>query len=167
MRWILDACTLIYLVKSELFEKFHSLSDNDIHIDTSVYEEAVIEGKNRNCQDAFLVENILKKFKIPVIPVEIKEFYDLFHNPGETSTFILAKEDGVGITSDRRAYNKFYQKKIRVIKLEQFFFQKYTERKLDIQILKEILKKLEDVWAISSKEHLHILSKIRDKEEKI
>lgn len=166
MRWIFDACTLIYLVKSELFEKFHLLSDYTICIDSSVYNEVVTEGKAHEFDDALIVEKVLKTFKIPIIPVEIGKFLETFRDPGETSTFLLAKEDGVGVTSDRRAYTKFRQRNARVIKLEQFFFQKYLEEKIDILEFMRVLKKLEEVWAITSKDYLNILVKINYKDEK-
>lgn len=36
MRWILDACTLIYLIKTNLFENFVDLIDYPLMIDSSV-----------------------------------------------------------------------------------------------------------------------------------
>jgi hypothetical protein len=165
MRWILDACTLIYLVKSNLFDLFYSLAKFPICIDTSVFDESVIQGKKHNHQDAITVEKALMKFKIPVIPVEIQEYISIFRDPGETSLYILANDDGVGVTSDRRAYNKFLEHNINVLKLEQFFFQKYIDKLLTKKDLIDILAKLEEIWALSSKEHLNILSNITELEE--
>ena len=160
MRWILDACTLIYIVKSESFETFYSLCDFPINIDSSVFEEVVIQGKKYNYQDAFTIEKTLQIHKIPVIQVEIQDYIEILHDPGETSTFVLANEDGVAITSDRRAYSKYQQTNIQVIKLEQFFIHKYLDNKLQKEELLTILSNLERIWAITPKDYLNILSKL-------
>jgi len=125
----------------------------------------VLQGKKYNYQDAFTIEKILQMYKIPVIQVEIQDYIEIFHDPGETSTYILASEDGVAITSDRRAYNKFQQAHIHVIKLEQFFFQKYLENKLQKEELLTILSNLERIWAITPEDYLNILSKLNIVEE--
>ena len=107
MRWILDACTLIYLIKTDMFSKFMTLVEFPVVIDSSVYQEVVVYGKKNKYPDANDAEISLNEFKIPVISIDISEELFRFRDPGETSCYILAKEDGICLTSDDRAYKKF------------------------------------------------------------
>ncbi len=90
MRWILDSCTLIYLVKLKLFNRFKELAQNPIVIDSSVYTEVIIDGKNRNYPDATEAEKILNDAQIPVISLDISKDLNLFIDPGETSCYLLS-----------------------------------------------------------------------------
>lgn len=71
MRFILDANTLIYLVKAGLTQEFIKLIDNEIVIDKSVYTEVVEKGIENNYPDSYLVRNFLEMNQIPIIPVNI------------------------------------------------------------------------------------------------
>lgn len=160
MRWILDACTLIYLVKTNLLEDLISLEKYQLIIDTSVYQEVIIDGKANNYSDAYKAEKILKKFKIPIISIDVKDDLNLFRNAGETSCYILAKEDGVCITSDIRAYRKIHNKGQKVIRLDSFYFQKFKEGLLTEHRFITYLKKLEYINAITPKSILFFKEKI-------
>ncbi len=129
---------------------------NSVVIDTSVYQEVVTNGKKNNFPDAFIADKKMTNHKIPIIPTDVSKYIELFRDPGETSCFILGLESGVTITSDRRAYNKFKSNGIPVIKIEQLFFEKYQNGLIKKAEIKEILKKLENVNAISSKLHFKI-----------
>ena len=52
MRYILDANALIYLVKSGLSQKFLKLLEDNVVIDSSVYEEVIEKGINNEYPDA-------------------------------------------------------------------------------------------------------------------
>ena len=130
MRWILDACSLIYLIKADLFSKFMNLIEYPVVIDSSVYQEVVINGKANNFSDASDAEISLNRFKIPVISIDISEELNRFRDPGETSCYILAKEDGVCLTSDDRAYKKFLKAEQKVMILDSFYFEKLDRNQL-------------------------------------
>ena len=81
MRWILDACTLIYLVKAKLFTRFMELVNIPVIIDSSVFQEVVIEGKAKNYHDAIEAEKILNNNRIPVISIDITKDYTVLSIP--------------------------------------------------------------------------------------
>jgi len=130
MRWILDACTLIYIVKLKLFENFISLIQHPLVIDSSVFEEVITKGMLNNYSDAFEAEKLLQRFKIPVISIDISQDFHFFRDVGETSCFILAKDGGIYITSDDKTYKKMFKLGQKVIRLDSFYFQNYLDKKL-------------------------------------
>ena len=165
MRWILDACTLIYLIKADLFSKFMNLTKYPVVIDSSVYQEVVINGKANNFSDASDAEISLNRFKIPVISIDISEELNRFRDPGETSCYILAKEDGVCLTSDDRAYKKFLKAEQKVMRLDSFFFEKLDQNRLTEAEFIKILKKFEFINATKPKSFLFFLEKLQKRKE--
>jgi len=161
MRLILDSCTLIYLIKAKLFEEFIGLSDFPVVIDSSVYHEVIIKGKENNYPDAFEAERLLNLYKIPIIPTDISDEIYFFRDKGETSCFILAKEGGICLTSDNRALKKLEKKQIIAIKLEKFFFEMVLRNKLSKKNFFDYLIKLESISAINPKSILLFLEKLK------
>ena len=94
MRWILDANTLISLVKTKLQDRFKSLSKHEIVIDTSVYKETVLVGLKHGYIDATRIKGFLEKNRIPIIPVDVSAKLHIFKDAGETSCFLLGDIDG-------------------------------------------------------------------------
>ncbi|TXT54499.1 MAG: hypothetical protein BAJALOKI1v1_2150004 [Promethearchaeota archaeon] len=164
MRWILDACTLIYLVKTDLIEHFIMLLKYPLVIDSSVFKEVVIDGKVNTHPDAFKAENILEKFKIPVINIDISKDVYLFRDAGETSCYILAKEEGICMTSDERAYKKFITLGMNVIRLDTFYFQKCIDGVLNKKEFLEILRRLEENNATKPKSILFFIEQLQKRE---
>ncbi|MFO8020458.1 MAG: hypothetical protein R6U96_17685 [Promethearchaeia archaeon] len=165
MRWILDACTLIYLVKTNLFENFVDLIDYPLIIDSSVHEEVVLNGKRHNYTYAFEAEKLLKQFRIPVIPIDVSKYLILFRDAGETSCYILAKEEGICLTSDERAYKKFLKHGKKVIRLDTFYFRKCVEGRLTKQEFMNALNRLESVNATKPKSILFFMKKLENQME--
>ncbi|MBN1216326.1 MAG: hypothetical protein JXA99_12905 [Candidatus Lokiarchaeota archaeon] len=165
MRWILDACTLIYIVKAELFEQFMNLVSYPVVIDSSVFQEVIIEGKKNNYPDAKKAEKLLNKYKIPTISIDISNDLQLFRDAGETSCYILSKEDGICLTSDDKAFKKFLKERLKVIRLDTFFFEMFVQEQLSEVEFINILKSLEIVSGTTPKSILFFLEKIRQKKE--
>jgi len=165
MRWILDACTLIYLIKAKLFSKFMDLAKHPVVIDTSVYQEVVINGKVKNYLDASEAESSLSKFKIPVISIDVSEELNRFIDLGETSCYILAKEDGICLTSDDRAYKKFFSENLKVMRVDTFYFEKLNQNQINEAEFIGILKKLEFINATKPKSILFFMEKLQQKKE--
>ena len=165
MRWILDACTLIYLIKTDLFSKFMTLVEFPVVIDSSVYQEVVVYGKKNKYPDANDTEISLNEFKIPVISIDISEELFRFRDPGETSCYILAKEDGICLTSDDRAYKKFIKEEQKAMRLDSFYFEKLNQKKLTEAEFLIILKKLEAIHATKPKSFLFFLEKLNQRKE--
>lgn len=161
MRWILDACTLIYLVKAKLFKQFIELTEYPIVIDSSVYEEVIINGKINEYPDAFEAEELLKKYKIPIIPIDIDEFLYIFKDAGETSCYILAKDEGICLTSDDRAYKKFCKQNENVLRLDTFYYQKFKHNIITKKEFIAILVQLESVNATKPKSILYFIEKMK------
>lgn len=163
MRWILDSCTLIYLIKAKLFSEFMDLIKFPLVIDSSVYEEAVIKGKVKKYPDAGEVEFALNKFKIPVISIDISQDLNRFNDPGETSCYILAKEDGICLTSDDRAYKKFISEDLKVMKVDTFYFELLNQNHISEDEFFRILKKLEIINATKPKSILFFMEKLKQR----
>lgn len=165
MRWILDACTLIYLVKAKLFTKFMDLVRYSVVIDSSVYQEVVIEGKKMNYPDASEAEKFLNNFKIPVISIDVSRDINRFIDPGETSCYILTKEDGICLTSDDRAYKKLLGENLQVMRIDSFYFNKFKQDDITQTEFIKILKKLESVSATKPKSILFFMEKLQKRKE--
>lgn len=152
MRLILDACTLIYLVKANLFDRFMKLSITDVVvIDSSVYEEAVIVGKQKNYPDAILIEDALTRHNIAIIAIDVKPHLEKFQDAGETSCYILASLDGICITTDKKARAKYKGFNISAMKLDQYFYQLTTIGTVTAAEFLDVLKRLQNVNAIDAK----------------
>jgi len=160
MRWILDACTLIYLVKSKLFLEFIQLTQNSVVIDTSVHKEVIIDGKNQNYPDAFEAETCLNHAHIPIISNDISEEIYRMIDPGETSCFILAQTDGICVTSDDRAYNKFKLHNSPVIRLDALYFEFFKQKQILESRLFEIFDSLKQCNGIKSQSILFFKKEI-------
>ena len=165
MRWILDACTIIYLIKADLFSQFMKLAKYPVVIDSSVYQEVVINGKASNYPDADDAEFSLNQFKIPVISIDISKDLNRFRDPGETSCYILVKEEGICLTSDDRAYKKFIVSGQQVMRLDSFYFEKLNQKMLSEAEFIAILKKLETINATKPKSILFYLEKLQQPKE--
>lgn len=165
MRWILDACTLIYLIKAKLFRQFIDLVDFPVVIDSSVYQEVVIEGKVNNYPDAIEAEALLNEFRIPIISIDVFKELFRFVDPGETSCYLLAIEGGVCLTSDDRAYQKFLNENLNVMRIDTFYFEKFNQNQIKKQEFLIILNKLESVNATKSKSILFFMKKLQEKED--
>ncbi len=150
MRLILDANALIYLVKTNLSQEFIQLIDDDIVIDKSVYNEVVERGIDNKYPDAYNAKDFLEKNQIPIIPVDITSDLSKFRDPGETSNYILAKEDGVCISSDIRANKKFENLGIPFMELDTFFYNQLLKKKIDKEKLINILYELKAVNGTSA-----------------
>jgi len=62
----IDACSLIYLAKSDLLPIARGLY-RDLRITRGVYEEVVLEGRRRNRSDAFVVDSHIEKKAVGVV----------------------------------------------------------------------------------------------------
>ncbi|TFF87869.1 MAG: hypothetical protein EU549_04015 [Promethearchaeota archaeon] len=167
MRWILDACTFIYLVKAKKCSQFMQLVKYPVVIDSNVYQEVVVEGKKLKYPDASEAKKILNNFKIPVISIDVSKEVSRFIDPGETSCYILAKEEGICVTNDDRAYKKFLCENLKVMRLDSFFFNKFNQDYITKFEFIKILKELEKVNATKPKSILFFMEKIQKRcEEK-
>ncbi len=160
MRFVLDACTIIYLVKANLFDFFLNFSDFPIFIDTSVFHEVVTQGKINNYADASIAETLFKKYKIPVIAIDISEKINIMNDPGETSCYILVEDCGTFVTSDIRAYNKFKSKRLPVIRLEHSFYELQVQNKISKTDFFTALDKLLKVGGIKIESILFYKNKL-------
>ncbi|MBA7644960.1 hypothetical protein ES703_52711 [subsurface metagenome] len=151
MRWILDACTLIYLIKAKLFNHFMEIVEFPVVIDSSVYQEVVINGKANNYPDAIEAEEILNENRVPVISIEVSKDLFRFIDPGETSCYLLAMEEGICLTSDDKAYKKFLNENLKAMRIDNFYFKKLNQNRLTKKDFLQILNKLESVNATKPK----------------
>ena len=165
MRWILDACTLIYLIKAKIFTKFMEIINYPVVIDSSVYQEVVIDGKAYNYPDAIEAERFLNNYRIPIISIDVSKELFRFIDPGETSCYLLAMEDGICLTSDDRAYRKFMKENLKVMKIDSFYFEKCNGNHIKEAEFLEILNKLESVNATKPKSILFFMKKLQEKKD--
>jgi len=165
MRWILDACTLIYLIKAKLFNQFMEIVDFPVVIDSSVYQEVVINGKANNYPDALEAEKILNENRVPVISIDVSKDLFRFIDPGETSCYLLAIEEGICLTSDDKAYKKFLNENLKAMRIDNFYFEKLNQNRLKKTDFLLILNKLESVNATKPKSILFYMKKLQEMEE--
>ena len=165
MRWILDACTLIYLIKAKLFKNFMEIVEFPVVIDASVYQEVVINGKANNYPDAIEAEEILNENRVPVISIDVSKDLFRFIDPGETSCYLLAKEEGICLTSDDKAYKKFLNENLKAMRIDNFYFEKLNQNRLKKTDFLLILNKLESVNATKPKSILFYMKKLQEMEE--
>ena len=150
MRFILDANALIYLVKAGLSQEFFDLTEDDVVIDKSVYNEVVEKGMEKKYPDAYNTKDFLEKNQIPIIPIDIKSDLSKFRDPGETSCYILAKKEGICISSDIRANKKFKNLNVAFMELDTFFYNQFLKKKIDKKRFINILNELKGVYGTSA-----------------
>lgn len=165
MDLIIDANALIYLCKTNLFQRFITLSPS-IRIDTSVYKEVVEDGIKNNHPDAFIAMKFLEDYKIPVTPTDITNTLKFFRDPGETSCFLLAQQGGICITTDNRARIKMKYFGVDTLQLDEFFFNMALKKKIPIHELEAILSKLEQVYATTSSRSRIFINELKKEIEK-
>ena len=165
MRWILDACTLIYLIKAKLFNQFIKIVEFPVVIDSSVYQEVVVNGKANNYPDAIEAEEILNENRIPVISIDVSKELFRFIDPGETSCYLLALEEGICLTSDDKAYKKFLNENLEAMRIDNFYFEKLNQNRLKRKDFLLTLSKLESVNATKPKSILFYMKKLQEMEK--
>lgn len=168
MRFILDANALIYLVKTDLTQEFVDLIKDDVVIDKSVYDEVVENGIEHKYPDAYSAKDFLEKNQIPIIPVDIKSELPKFRDPGETSCYILAKEEGICISSDVRANKKLKNLNVAFLELDTFFYNQLLKKEISKKRFITILDNLKSVSGTSANRisvFLELLSKEGEKDE--
>lgn len=150
MRFILDANAFIYLVKTGLSQDFINLIDDDLVIDKSVYNEVVEKGIENKYPDAYNAKDFLEKNQIPIIPIDIKSDLSKFRDPGETSCYILAKKEGICISSDIKANKKFKNFNVTFMELDTFFYNQLLKETIDRKRFINILNELKGVNGTSA-----------------
>jgi len=164
MNWILDANTIIYLIKAKLSDIFMECAGNRVIIDTNVYKEVVEKGEERGYQDATLAKRYLQKYQISIKPIDISYKLALFRDAGETSCHILSTGSDICISSDKRAIQKFIEYNTNVIHLDEFFFIQAIGKKLSKDDFISILNQLEMVYATSPERKLILLQELEKNE---
>ena len=161
MKFALDACTLIYLAKTNLLNLLKNLP-HEYYIDDEVYREAITEGKEDGYSDAYILEHYINKQKFAeVIKVDISNEIDYFIGEGEASTFVLSQKKGaIAITSDRIAYKKMINHKALVVSTDMFFFNEFSKGHITKKELLNALDKLLKVGGTTPKRFAFILRKL-------
>lgn len=134
-------------------------------IDSNVYQEVVINGKANNYPDAIEAEEILNENRVPVISIDVSKDLFRFIDPGETSCYLLAKEEGICLTSDDKAYKKFINENLKAMRIDNFYFEKLNQNRLKKTDFLLILNKLESVNATKPKSILFYMKKLQEMEE--
>jgi hypothetical protein len=166
VRLILDANCLIYLVKSNLADFFIEITNDPVVIDKNVYEEVVEEGIKHGYPDANQISALLQKYNIPIIPVDVQTDLDKFKDHGETSCYLLAHQEGICITCDRRATKKFSLYGVLWMQLDNYFYQQYVNGVVSLKKIIDVIDKLETVYATTPERKIVFLKLIYGKEEK-
>ncbi len=134
-------------------------------IDSSVYQEVVINGKANYYPDAIEAEEILNENRVPVISIDVSKDLFRFIDPGETSCYLLTIEEGICLTSDDKAYKKFLNENLKAMRIDNFYFEKLNQNRLKKTDFLLILNKLESVNATKPKSILFYMKKLQEMEE--
>jgi len=129
-------------------------------IDTHVYSESVEKAREKYPINSEQIQKLLESNAISIIPVDISNVLPLFHDPGESSCFILSQRGSITITNDLTAIKKFNQNGHDVIQLPDIYYYLYQNHKISLTYYDEALKKLSAIGAISPKIHLFYYQKI-------
>jgi|SRR5271157_372553 len=164
MQYYLDACSLIYLVKTGLASKFWTLAGENVAIDTSVYQEVVEEGKKLQYPDSIDAENFIKNQSLPIIPIDVSNEIANFRDPGETSCFILSQQGGICVTSDIKAIKRMRNFNALTITLDAFFYKHWLDQTLTREEFTEIIIDLEQVNAITPERRIFYENQINSEE---
>ncbi|MBN2154219.1 MAG: hypothetical protein JW839_22380 [Candidatus Lokiarchaeota archaeon] len=149
------------MVKAKLSDAFIELTNKDVVIDTSVYKEAVDDGIAQHHIDAMDVKKFLERYQIPSIPVDVSNDIERFKDAGETSCFLLARQEGICLTSDTRALKKYRNQGVSCMQPDIFFLTKYLEKKISEIDLERALDALMQVYATTPERKLEILTAIK------
>ena len=164
MNWILDANTIIYIVKAGLDDIFMKMVVGKSKIDTSVYNEVVEKGEELGYDDALIAKRILQKYQIPIIPVDISEKLSTFRDPGETSCHLLTVGDDICISSDKRAIQKLNKHKTNVVRLDEFFLFQAIQNTLSKKNFQDYLERLERVYATTPERRVALIKEYENNE---
>ena len=164
MNWILDANTIIYIVKAGLDDIFMKMVVGKSKIDTSVYNEVVEKGEELEYDDALIAKRILQKYQIPIIPVDISEKLSIFRDPGETSCHLLTDKEDICISSDKRAIQKLKNHKTNVVRLDEFFLFQAMQNSISKKKFFACLEKLERVYATTAERKVTLIKEFEKNE---
>jgi len=145
-----DATVLIHLAKTTLLEKSCEMFKKVI-VPSLVYEEAVEEGKERNYEDSFLIDNLIKKGKIEVKKVKKKELLEqlgeLNIQGGEAESIALYLQEEVDLiaSDDNSVIRKREILEINLIGTPSIILTLYKNRLIDKEKTKKSIKRLREI----------------------
>ncbi|MHA1378115.1 MAG: hypothetical protein ACTSRG_07010 [Candidatus Helarchaeota archaeon] len=119
-------------------------------VDKNVYDEVVNKGIENKYPDAYNANDFLERNQIPIIPVDISLDLSKFRDPGETSCYILAKKEGICISSYIRANKKYKSFNIPCLVLDTFFYNQLLKKNIDKKKFISILNELKSVNGTSA-----------------
>lgn len=112
-KFVIDADALIKLGKAGILAAL--LEAHEILIPTAVYEEAVVTGKQEMYEDAFVLEEVLKRGEAGVVRREgdeetVDDAARASLGPGERDAFVLYRQEWAdAVLSDDRVFLGFLE----------------------------------------------------------
>ncbi len=159
---VFDSCSLIYLAKINKLAILPLVS-KELYIDNEVYNESVVSGKDQGYRDAFILDRFIEEY-MKVVSLDISGEIDYFGSKGEASAFLLGK-DGICITSDKKAFKKMQPRTQKVIKIEDLFYIYGVKGKIPLEQLRQVLKELLQIDAISFKKYSLLIKEVEEWEQ--
>lgn len=146
---VLDSDGLIKLAKSGVLENI--LDCFECFISSEVFKEAVIEGQKLGFEDAFFVENLLKKKKL-----KVKK-----HSLNKKASGLLENIFGLG-TGEISSFHLFYNTKAAALVTDDQRFLRFLEQnKIAFVLPADLIHKILVLRKISKTDAINALEKIK------
>ncbi|MBL7169519.1 MAG: DUF3368 domain-containing protein [Candidatus Aenigmarchaeota archaeon] len=168
---ILNSTPLIYLAKAEVLGLIKE-SPHKKFITPLVYEEVVVNGKERGYPDAFAVEKVIENKIITIKKIKNKKFYDyLLQNPGlheaDAEVLTLAKEmKGILIIDEDVARNVASIEEIENKGTPYILFMLLKKKKVNKKQVREVIEKMiQSGWRCSTEIYVELINQLEKFEE--
>jgi predicted nucleic acid-binding protein len=155
----IDACSLIYLVKSDLLSLAEDLY-KEIRITDSVYDEVVVQGKRAGYPDAAIAEAEVKRKQIKIVHSKSKKEPSLASlGRGESDTIAEARTEGCpALVDDSRA--KIVARKLNVpfLSVDIMLIEALARKKITMEDFQKMARDLNSVANFRSDKYADLLA---------
>ncbi|MHA1291564.1 MAG: hypothetical protein ACTSQJ_02720 [Promethearchaeota archaeon] len=134
----------------------------ELIITFSVYQEVILNGKNRGKPDAFIGEKLIKKHDIKIHDVEKNSEVEMGLGVGETDTILNAMESKCScLIDDKKAIRIAESFDLQVFNIPISLLDAYKQQKIDDEIFERFFQK----WIITaspSYEDIFLIKKAKE-----
>jgi len=155
----IDACSLIYLVKSDLLSVALDLY-KEIRITDSVYDEVIVRRKRAGHSDAAVAEAEVQRKKIKVVPSKAKKEPSLASlGRGESDTIAEARaEDCPALVDDSRAKVVARKLKVPFLSVDIMLIEALARKKITMDEFQRMARDLNSVANFRSDKYADLLA---------
>ena len=155
----IDACSFIYLVKSDLLSLASELY-KEIRITDSVYDEVIVQGKRAGHPDAAVAEAEVQRKKIKIIHSKAKKEPSLASlGRGESDTIAEARaEDCPALVDDSRAKIVARKLNVPILSVDIMLIEALARKKITMNEFHKMARDLNSVANYRSDKYADLLT---------